>query len=118
MNIGNINWTYLSVEKNLDNIQKVIQENGFDKVLKNYKSKSSTIKLTDEQIENYQNTREIVVDILKNISTELENQIKYISSVIRVWYHSGAKESWMTLGKTNILEAIDSIKTVIWVQDN
>ena len=117
MNMWTINWTYLSVEKNLDNIKKVIDENGFEKVVKTYKSKKGSIKLTDEQIENYQNTRDIVVDILKNISIELENQIKYISSIINVWNY-GSRESKLTIGKTNILEAIDSIKTVIWVQDN
>jgi hypothetical protein len=68
----------------LDNIRKVIDDNGFEKVVKTYKSKKGSIKLTDEQIENYQNTRDIVVDILKNISIELENQIKYISSIINV----------------------------------
>ena len=117
MNMWTINWTYLSVEKNLDNIKKVIDDNGFEKVVKTYKSKQSSIKLTDEQIENYQNTRDIVVDILKNISIELENQIKYISSIINVWNY-GSRDTKLTIGKTNILEAIDSIKTVIWVQEN
>ena len=117
MNMWTINWTYMSVEKNLDNIKKVIDDNGFEKVVKTYKSKKGSIKLTDEQIENYQNTRDIVVDILKNISIELENQIKYISSIINVWNY-GSKDTKLTIGKTNILEAIDSIKTVIWIQDN
>lgn len=105
---------YQNIENQIQYIDSIIEKNNFKEILKRHENlmEDTKINISKEQLELYQNTKDVVFELLKSISDELKNQLNYIRTVLKDW-------TWLTsmenIGKTNIVDAIETIKLSIWI---
>ena len=105
---------YQNIENQIQYIDSIIEKNNFKEILKRHENlmEDTKINISKEQLELYQSTKDVVFELLKSISDELKNQLNYIRTVLKDW-------TWLTsmenIGKTNIVDAIETIKLSIWI---
>ena len=105
---------YQNIENQIQYIDSIIEKNNFKEILKRHENlmEDTKINISKEQLELYQSTKDVVFELLNNISDELKNQLNYIRTVLKDWTGLTSMEN---VGKTNIVDAIETIKLSIWI---
>jgi hypothetical protein len=76
---------YQNIENQIQYIDSIIEKNNFKEILKRHENlmEDTKINISKEQLELYQSTKDVVFELLNNISDELKNQLNYIRTVLK-----------------------------------
>lgn len=97
------------VEVALEDVERIVKQNKLWEIAKTAKKHLAEIKektnYTTEQIELYESNRDLVLEMVKNIQKLLQSQLNCVYGMLQMGNGS--------LEKTKILEALDTIQSII-----